>query len=251
LFDEERLKPDLSIHWRLLAVEAEVGFVRDLQWLSLVALSRSAADAPSGFKLIRPVADLLGAKYLLLGFPEPSLELLDQRDGFWLYRNPQALPRAWVVGAADVATGQGGSLTNGGVPGFLPRERALLDAPPPIALATPGEIPSKITFEEPRPEILRLQTRTAAPGMLVVSELYDPDWQVTLDGKETRLYRANHLVRAVYLPAGEHMVEFQYENLAYQIGLRISLFMAALWTVLGLRAWSRRRVGPTAATPAE
>jgi hypothetical protein len=121
------------------------------------------------------------------------------------------------------------------------RQGVLLDAPPPIPLNTRGEVPSKITFEEPRPEILRVRTRTAAPGMLVVSETYNDDWRATLDGRQTRIYRAEYFVRAVFLPAGEHTVEFRYDNAAYRLGLGISLFMAALWTVLALRVWSRGR----------
>jgi hypothetical protein len=239
LWDEDRLRSNLTIHWGLRGVECDAVFMRDLEYLNLTALTASLPRIEPGFRLIRPIADLLGVKYLLLGFPDPTLPLVGRGDQLWLYRNPNALPRGWVVGAAEAAPDERAEVA--AAIGLPHRAQVALDAPPPISLTTPGEIPSKITFEEPRPEILRLQTRTAAPGMLVVSELYDPDWQVSLDGKETRLYRANHLVRAVYLPAGDHLVEFRYDNRAYRIGLCISLFMAALWTVLGLRAWSRRR----------
>jgi hypothetical protein len=222
-------------------VGVDAAFRRELEWDIGLIEDEHGAWADPGFEHLRPTADLLGVKYLLLGFPQPGLEHLGQRHRLLLYRNPQALPRAWVVGAADAAVDQRQEMIEAIAPSFSRRERALLDAPPPIPLATPGEIPSKITFEEPRPETLRLRTRTAAPGMLVVSEVYDPDWQATMDGEKVRVYRANHLVRAVYLPPGEHIVEFRYDNLAYQMGFRISLFMAALWTVLALRVWSRGR----------
>jgi hypothetical protein len=238
---QNRLTPNLPILWRLQAVQSYSAFVREIEWLTRLALIDSEPVAHQGFLHLQPLADLLGAKYLLLGYPEQGLELVERRGDLWLYRNPNALPRAWVVGAADATDDQRQETMEAMAPSFPRLERVLLNAAPPVPLTTPGAIPADITFEDPRPEVMRLHTRTDAPGMLVVSVLYDPDWQATLDGRETRLYRANHLVRAVFLPAGEHVVELRYDNLTYQLGLRVSLIMALFWTVLALRASSRRR----------
>jgi hypothetical protein len=238
-WDQERLRPNLPIHWQLRAVSGDAAFMSNLGWLERRILADSYPDVRGGFRYVQPIANLLGVKYLVLREPHPGLEVMEQRHKLLLCRNPQALPRAWVVGAAEAAPDEGAEVD---AAIFFPhRAQVALDAPPPVPLTRPGEIPSKITFEEPRPEILRLRTGTDAPGMLVVSETYDDDWRATIDGRPTPIYRANYFVRAIFLPAGNHLVEFRYDNVAYRIGLCVSLFMAALGTALGLRTWSRRR----------
>jgi hypothetical protein len=239
IWDEKRLKPNLPTCWGMRAISTDATFMPKIR-----ASVRGGAQARGNVRDARgllPVASLLGAKYLVLRRPLAGLELLGTGDGLWLYRNPQALPRAWVVGAAQAVADPreevGGSISAD----FPLREWAVLDAPPPVPLTTRREIPAKITFEDPRPEVMRMHTRTDAPGMLVVSETYDGDWQATLDGRRVRLYRADYIVRAVFLPAGEHTVEFRYRSFAYRLGLLVSLVMAALWTSLALHLWWRRR----------
>jgi hypothetical protein len=241
LWDQSRLKRNLQALWRVRGVEANVGFVRDLEALGRLSALKSNPDIHEGYRYVRPVANLLGAKYLVLRQREPDLELLDEREKLLLYRNPNVLPRARVVGAAEPVFNETQELLRAVATDFPLRDWVVLNASPPVPLVTPGEIPSTITFEDPRPEIIRLRTRTDAPGMLVLSESYAPDWRVTLDGRDAPHFRAQYLVQAVFLPAGNHTVEFRYDNLAYQMGLRISLMAAAIWMGLAIRAWWRRR----------
>jgi len=46
--------------------------------------------------------------------------------------------------------------------------------------------------------------------IVVLSSTYTPDWKVYIDGVETRVLRANYIFKAVYVPAGEHLIEFVY-----------------------------------------
>jgi hypothetical protein len=240
-WDEQRLMANTQIVWRLPAIQANAALMNDLLWNVHLTESDSYPEFHQGFGDLLPMAHLLGAKYIVLRHATPGLELIEKREKLLLYRNPQAMPRAWVVGAADAAVSPEAELREAMDTDFPLRERVVINAPPPILLTAPGEIRSEITFEDPRPEVMRLRTRTDAPGMLVVSQTYDPDWRVTVDGKAARLYRAQWLVQAVFLPSGEHTVEFRYDSLSYQVGLRLSLIMAAVWAGLAARAWSRRR----------
>ncbi|MBL9172383.1 MAG: YfhO family protein, partial [Verrucomicrobiales bacterium] len=40
---------------------------------------------------------------------------------------------------------------------------------------------------------------------------WDPDWRAWVDGQAAPVLRANHLMRAVSVPAGDHRVEFRYQ----------------------------------------
>jgi len=74
----------------------------------------------------------------------------------------------------------------------------------------------------------------------VLTDAYYPGWRALVDGLETPIYRADLLFRAVYLPAGQHRVEFIYDPLSFKLGAAISL-AALLGLVGGTAWWSRRR----------
>ena len=58
-------------------------------------------------------------------------------------------------------------------------------------------------------------------------------------GLSARSLRANHVFRAVVVPAGAQEVVFSYEPDSFRYGLLVSVAAAALW--LGL-AWGGRRL---------
>ena len=59
--------------------------------------------------------------------------------------------------------------------------------------------------------------------MLVFSEIAYPAWKAYLDGKPTTLFIANHALRAVHLPPGDHVVDLKFESDALRLGLAVSL----------------------------
>ena len=103
-----------------------------------------------------------------------------------------------------------------------PRRTTLLETQPPD-LAEP-EDPSKdrASVTEYSANRIQIETYTEAPGLLTMSEVYYPAWRAYVDGKPVRLYRADQLLRAVAIPAGEHTVELRYESRALQAGMAVS-----------------------------
>ena len=79
----------------------------------------------------------------------------------------------------------------------------------------------------------------AAPAILVVSDAYSSDWDVTVDGQPATLYRANYSFRGVWLPAGDHTIEFTYRPRAFLIGGAISVLALLGLGVAGLWYWRR------------
>ena len=90
------------------------------------------------------------------------------------------------------------------------------------------------------------------PAVLRLADLYYPDWKVTVDGKPERLLRADHVMRAVVVPAGRHKVEFKFASSAFTLGLWVS-FASALVALLliGMGWWFERQPAPGAPPVAE
>ncbi|MBP8060202.1 MAG: YfhO family protein, partial [Chloroflexi bacterium] len=71
----------------------------------------------------------------------------------------------------------------------------------------------------------------AEPGFVVLGDTYYPGWQATIDGEKTPVYRANSIVRAVYVPAGQHTITFTFRPPDFIIGAFISglTLFGSLW----------------------
>ena len=88
------------------------------------------------------------------------------------------------------------------------------------------------------PNALAVHVDAPGGGWLVLSDVWYPGWMTRLDGRPADLYRGDYLFRAVWVPAGEHTVEFEYEPASFRIGGMLSL---VAWLALGWMAWRLRR----------
>lgn len=57
---------------------------------------------------------------------------------------------------------------------------------------------------------VELHTSNDAAGFLLLADTYYPGWRARLDGEPTPVYQADYLFRAIYLPPGDHLVEFSF-----------------------------------------
>lgn len=98
---------------------------------------------------------------------------------------------------------------------------------------------STIRLTSYEPNRLVYETHNSGDAVAVFSEIYYPDgWQVTVDGQPATLGRADYILRALYLPAGEHTVEMRFdpqslhvtEGIAYTaLALMVVGIMAVIW----------------------
>jgi uncharacterized membrane protein YfhO len=77
----------------------------------------------------------------------------------------------------------------------------------------------------------------------VLSEVYYPDWKATVDGATAEVLRANHVLRAVALPAGNHEVVFKYDGALVRKSASISITTFALTLLALAGAVMARRKG--------
>ena len=84
-----------------------------------------------------------------------------------------------------------------------------------------------------------IKVSSILPSFLFVAESYYPGWKATVDGQETEIFRADFAFKGVFVPPGEHVVEFTYDPFSYKLGRAISLI--SLWLIFILLMISLRK----------
>lgn len=86
------------------------------------------------------------------------------------------------------------------------------------------------------PNRLVYRANTTSEAMAVFSEIYYPEgWVARIDGQEAPILRANYVLRALQVPAGQHEIVFTFEPAIYAVGNPIMLgssFLLLLVVVL-------------------
>jgi hypothetical protein len=153
--------------------------------------------------------------------------------------NEIALPRATVVGRYEV----------------VQPARAIIDS-----VATGVDDPAVVTHLESDPGLelgpvtgataqiteyglnrVTVNVSTPGPGLLRLADLWYPDWKATVDGTPAPILRADYLLRAVPVPAGDHTVVFRFESPSIRNGLLLSLVSLALVFALLFAGWRQGR----------
>ena len=82
---------------------------------------------------------------------------------------------------------------------------------------------------------LEFKTQSKTPQLAVFSEIYYPKgWKMFVDEKEVTYIKADYLLRAVYVPAGNHNIRMIFEPEVIAKGKVISLIAFGLFLLLSL-----------------
>ncbi|NJN36512.1 MAG: YfhO family protein [Nitrospiraceae bacterium] len=159
--------------------------------------------------------DLLNVKYVIVrdGTPLPEGKFVlafDAPGELAVYRNQDFLPRAWL--AEDTGT---------------------LDQLTPA----PNAPAAQITHYGANEMTIIVQPTT--PAYLVLSELWYPGWQATVNGAPAEVLRVNQALRAVAVPAGDVTVQLWFAPRSWQWGLLAGTVGLIL---TGLCLWLRPRL---------
>ncbi|MEA3407130.1 MAG: oligosaccharide flippase family protein [Chloroflexota bacterium] len=200
-----------------------------------------------------PLLDMLNVKYVLTDKKHTidSAGYTLAYDGeIRIYRNEDALPRAFLIDKAMVlpdAEARQEALRT-----LDPRQAVILEEAPPgdptgdgpptfrrVDAIDYGQNEITITFETPTPSFLVLGDSYFDGWLAFIrpADAADP----SLEEKSLPIYRANGNFRAVRVPAGRHVVRFKYSPDEIKFGLYIS-FLSGIVMLLGLGLWGWRRL---------
>jgi len=82
------------------------------------------------------------------------------------------------------------------------------------------------------PNLVTYTTKAASPQLAIFSEIWYPEWELYIDGKKTDLIRANYVLRAAVIPAGEHKIEMKVHPKTFLSSTKISLASSIILLLL-------------------
>ena len=100
-----------------------------------------------------------------------------------------------------------------------------------------------ITLSSYAPDELIYKSSSPSDQLAVFSEVYygpNKGWQAYVDGAKVSHFRANYILRAMKVPAGEHEIRFKFDPTSYRVGEMISLVASLLIVLIlfyGLYQW--------------
>jgi hypothetical protein len=215
-----------------------------LSWYEEYLNALAASLSRGRFELL----DMMNVRYLVSGAPLPEQTRFRpvwsgrdfEQQPRMIYENTKAFPRAWVVGAYRVASSDEDlALLAAGEVDL--RHTALVDRKPAVE-PVPGDSARVAVVRRSARELV-LAVELDRPGLVVVSEVYYPDWKATADGVPVEVLRANHVLRAVALGAGSHEIVFRYDASLLRKGATVSVAAFALTALALAGALLGRRKG--------
>ena len=200
--------------------------------------------AASRYKPTSPIARLLGVRYAIGDAPVSPSQLpgagsltLLKTDGPWhIYSVSDPLPRAFVAPVIETEPDDAAvrrQIADGDVD---PGRTVFVSQP--IACAVPANAgtagSAQIVRYEPNSVELAADSQG---GVLVLTDAYDQNWDVRVDGTPANLLRVDTALRGVCVSPGPHRVTFDYTPRLFFAGLIISVLG---WVVTGgLLLWRR------------
>ena len=199
----------------------------------LIQPPQRAADSARALRTL----SLLGVSDLLhyANGPPPrprGLKLVYRGSDARIYRNPRALPRAFVVSRQRTVSGTDAALRAVSSPGFDGRRVAVTERRLPglSSAGRPGRGEGgRARIEHYGAQQVAIRASSRGSGLLVLSDVHFPGWKATVDGRPVDIERVDYLLRGVPLRAGTHRVEFRYEPLGWRLGWILSLLAAIAW----------------------
>lgn len=174
------------------------------------------------------VIDMLNAKYFIVD--------AGQGKGNMAQLNPGALGTSWFVDNYKIVANADSEIT--ALSHFDPKHTAIVDQRFGNYVkdgAYGHDSTASIKMKSYEPNDLVYNSKSNAQQLAVFSEMYYKDgWNAFIDGKPSDYIRVNYVLRAMTIPAGNHVIEFKFEPKEYSIGEKVSLASSLIVLLAGL-----------------
>lgn len=172
------------------------------------------------------VLNMLNTRYLIYSPDRPPIVNLNALGAGWFVDEVK-----WVKNA-DQEIMELGSID--------PAHTALIDERYRAGISSTSALPdpsASVELTSYETNELTYKVRSQQGGVVVFSEIwYGPDWHATIDGQPAEYVRANYVLRAMTVPAGEHTVVFRVDSKSFNTSRPVAMASSALVILLVLGA---------------
>ena len=148
--------------------------------------------------------------------------------------NPYADGNAWFV--QDIETVANADAEIAALEQIDPKRTAVVDerfAAQLEGFTSQPDSTATITLSSYRPNKLVYASQAQTEQVAVFSEIYyQPGWKATIDGKPADHFRADWILRAMRIPAGEHEIIFEFKPEGYIIAANVEAYSSFLILLL-------------------
>ncbi|MFH0749589.1 MAG: YfhO family protein [Candidatus Gottesmanbacteria bacterium] len=182
------------------------------------------------------IMSLLGVKYVLetkkgdlkdfqrteKRFPADTFVLVWEDDIWRIWEYKKVLPRAFFATTYVVAKNDQEIMDRIYDPTTDLESTVILENEPingTVSLDTKDIMKSDVGITSYGVNKVTMTVDAKQDGFVVLTDTYYPGWCAYIDGKKTQIYRADYTLRAVYVPKGQHKIEFVYMPQSFLIGI--------------------------------
>lgn len=180
-----------------------------------------------------------GADWHFERFTGDDVQGIYQLGKFQFYKRQPSLPRVFLTTQYIVLKNDEQIIQKIYDPNFS-LKALILEKEPSLSISdmAPVTVPEIVKYE---PSVVTIKTNEEYNSLLYLSDTYDPDWNVYIDGRNSFLMRAHYAMRAVAVPAGDHQIVFRYEPKSFYQGAFVSLSSITALLVLSVYFAKRKK----------
>lgn len=182
--------------------------------------------------------NMLNTKYIIV--PNQQTQAPEAQQ------NPGALGNAWFVNSVKLVPNADVEIE--ALKGFEPRRMAIVDKRFEKELSgfiSNADTTARIELTKYEPNHLTYKSDNKSAQLAVFSEIYySKGWNAYVNGKPASHLRANYVLRAMVVPAGENTIEFKFEPKMFKVGKTVDLFcsLSILLLAFGLIGYELSKI---------
>lgn len=151
-----------------------------------------------------------------------------QNDIWQIYQYKKSMPRFFVTSNFQIIKNDKEILESLFSENFSPN-KIILEEDPGFK---PKESTGNTEIIQYSPNTISVKVKSNDPSLFYLSDNYSKMFKAFVDGKESKILRANYTFRAVPIPKGEHMIVMVYDSSSFLLGLKVAILVLFLSGVL-------------------
>ncbi|MBR5686940.1 MAG: YfhO family protein [Prevotella sp.] len=146
------------------------------------------------------VLNMLNAKYFIM----------PMQYGPMAFQNATVMGNAWFVDKLSYVNNANEELDALGKLDLHKEAVADVKFKEILGEAIPQDSTATVMLKSYEPNRLTYQTQSEKGGVIVLSEIYYPEWEAQVDGQPVEVGRVNYTLRALRVPAGQHEIVLSF-----------------------------------------